>query len=1026
MRLLSWIIQRPILVWSLALVLVAGGLLAYRTMPVDILPDLNYPLVNVITQIPGTSPEDVELLVTRPIENALKGSPNLVRLSSNTIPGMSRITAAFSWETDALAARQVVSTRLAQVQATLPAGIVPHLESLGTSLMEVAGYRVAGAQDPMVLEDWVRYSLAPALRSIQGVANILVMGGGERAYRVEADPVRLAAVGLTLLDLQEALSMSQAVETGGSVNEFGRSWAIQLDGGVKSPEDLAGIVVGRHQNDEPVHLADVASVMEAPLPQAYVTSADGRPAVLFTVSKQPGASTLDVCRGVYDSIQGRRDSFPQGVMVEPYYQQSDILAAVFRSLWDNLWQGGLMTALALVLVLGRGRVTVLLLMALPLSILFAFIWMTRLNLGLNLMALAALVVVIGMIVDDAVIVVENVIRHAELGKEPLSAVMEGTREIVGPDVTGTLTTVAALGPLVLLAGLAGHFAAPFSWTFTAVLTGSLLFSLTIVPVGMSRLLARRHQATADRGPVRVLRLLGAWNDYVLTWLLRHRRITLAGLCIMFLASGALLATNPVRGIPDLDERTFLVSTILPPGTALPESDRVSRELEKHFLEVRHVIHTTRRTGSPESSYLTEGPNHSEIVVALDKEGSAEDQREHVRTQLSAILDHVPGMVYRINEPTIEKIDESLAGTPAIFGITLVGPDTDELLDAAGKIERAAARVTGISNLVNNTKIPTDGLHLDVDRKAAARFGLTPASIVGQLSAALGGTIVTQTVVGERVIPVFLRAQGDSRHHPEDILLRTSEGAVIPAGQVVTIRRIQAPPAIEHFAGARSLTMPAEIEGNPFSVMADLRNAIEQIDLPKDVQVTFSGQLPAMIDSGIQLSVILLASIVIIFALMAVQFRSLLDPFVVLLKVPIDLMGGALALWATGRPLDITVLLGVVTLAGVSVNNGIVLVDFIRRRREQGLGIRESIRDAIHVRFRPILLTGLTTVFALAPAALGWGRGPAILAPLGTFITGGLLVGMLMTINVLPVLYVSLDRFRRRPIEAHIERLAPRV
>lgn len=1011
----EWLFRRPVLIWAAGGVTVAAGLLAYRGMPVDILPDLNYPLVNIVTQIPGAGPEDVELLVTRPIENALKGSLNLVRVASVTTPGMSRISAAFAWGTDALDARQIVATRLAQVQATLPPNVLPHVENLGTTLLEVAGYRVTGPQDPMVLDEWVRYALSPMLTSLPGVARVVVMGSGRRAYRVDADSYRLAQAGLTLSDLENALRDSNAFGTGRSLNEHGRAWSIQLDGRVKTTDDLARLVVGQHDDGLPIRLAEVAAITEAPLPQAYVTTADGYPTVVFTVLKQPGASTLDVCRRIHAALVARTRTFPKDVTIEPYYQQSDILAAVFGSLRDNLWQGALMTALALLIVIGRGRIIILLLIALPLSVLFALVWMNHLGLGLNLMTLAALIVVVGMIVDDAVIVVENITRHAELGKEPSAAVIDGTREILGPDLSGTLTTIVALGPLVLLTGLAGHFAAPFSWSFVAVLVGSLVFSLTVVPVGMFRLLRRGRDVRARKGSSWVVTLLAAGNTRVLNTVIRHRGVTILLLLVAFLASGALLATNPIQGIPDLDERTILIDSKLPPGTSLTETDRVGGELEARFLEIPHIVHTTRRTGSPASSYLVEQPNQSEIIVELDAKGSSQGGRELIRKQLARILDRNPGLVYRINEPTIEKMDESLAGTPAIFGITVIGSDTQDLIAAAARIETAAVRVPGVAGVINNTKILTDMLHIEVDRDAVARFAMTPATVVvTQLETALGGRVVTQTVIGERIVPVFLRLKADLRRKPEDVLLKTPNGAIIPAGEVVRLSRIQSPPTIEHLQGARSPTMPAEIDGNPFQIMRDLRRAIDTLDLPNDIHVTFTGQLPTMIETGIRLSVIVAVSIVLIFTVMALQFRSLLDPFVVLLKIPIDLMGGSLALWITHQPLDITIVLGVVTLAGVSVNNGMVLVDFIRRRREEGQDIHESVREAVAVRFRPILLTGMTTVFALIPAAMGWGSGPAILAPLGVFIAGGLLAGMPLTLNVLPVLYLSLERFRRGP------------
>jgi len=1015
MRIAAWLIHRPILIWASAGIAVAAGLMAYRAMPVDILPDLNYPLVNIVTQIPGASPEDVEFLVTRPIENALKGSLNLVRLASETTPGMSRISASFAWGTDALDARQVVSSRLAQVQSALPPNVVPHVENLGTSLLEVAGYRVTGPQDPMWLEDWARYMLAPAIRGVPGVADVFVMGAGRRAFRVDADADRLAQAGLSLSDLEAALRNGHAFGTGRSFNEYGRAWSVQIDGRVKTADDLARLAVGEHDDGLPIRLGEVAEVTEAPLPQSYVTTVDGNPATLFTVLKQPGASTLDVCLGVRSTLNDQAASFPHGVMIDSYYQQSDILTAVFGSLRDNLWQGAMMTALALLIVLGRGRVIVLLLTAIPLSILFALAWMNRMGLGLNLMTLAALIVVVGMIVDDAVIVVENITRHAELGKQPMAAVIDGMREILGPDLSGTLTTIVALGPLVLLTGLPGHFAAPFSWAFIAVLTGSLLFSLTIVPVGMFGLLRRGRHVHSRKGSSRVVALLAAGNAQVLNTVMRYRTLTILLLLVAFCASGALVTGNPIHGIPDLGERTLLVSTILPFGTTLSETDRVGRGAEMRFLGIPHVAHTTRRVGSPESSYFVEGPNHSEVAVELDRAGAEPERREEVRNGLVRILDSVPGSVYRINEPTIEKMDESLAGTPAVFGITLVGPSTTELIEASARIEAAAVRVPGVGSIMNNTKIPADTLRLEVDREAAARFDLTPAAVVTQLETALAGRVVTQTLIGERVVPVFVRLSPNLRRRPEDVLLKTPSGSIIHAGEVVRLNRIQSPPTVEHLQGARTLTLPAEIEGNPFRIMRDLRQAIGGLDLPSDIRVTFTGQLPTMIEAGIRLSVIAVVSIILIFTVMALQFRSLLDPFVVLLKIPIDFAGGALALWITRQPLDITIVLGVVTLAGVSVNNGIVLVDFIRRRREDGHDLHESVRDAVAVRFRPIVLTGLTTIFALIPAAMGWGTGPALLAPLGVFLAGGLLAGMPLTLNVLPVLYVSLERFRRRPI-----------
>ncbi|MFQ5735770.1 MAG: efflux RND transporter permease subunit [Thermodesulfobacteriota bacterium] len=1004
------LIRHPIAVVLGALLIILGGLASLRELPVDLFPSLDYPLINVITHYPAGTAEDMEQLVTRPVENAMLGLTDLRRVRSMSAPGFSQVTVEFIWGVDVLQARQLVYAGLAQVSGSLPQGARPELENIGTSLAMLSTYTLRGGE-PVKLYNWARYELAPRLTALPGVARVNVMGGGKAAYRIDLSPLNLLRHRLSASDVAAAIRAQNVLDTGGYVEEHGRDLLIRTEGRIQTLETLRGIVVARGKEGRPVRLSDVADVYAGTEPQRYTVTTDRQPSVAFTIQKQPRASTLDVSRAVDKALASI--SLPGGVQLDKFYDQAGIIGLAYRNMRNNLLIGALLAVLSLFWVLGRNRSTFIIAVSFPMVVLGTFMLMGAAGVGINLMTLGALTVAIGLIDDDAVVVLENIDRHRLMGKTPYDATLDGTREIIAPDVAGTLTVLSAFAPLVLITGLAGRLFKPFGLTFGFMLALSLLFSLTLIPLAAARWLPAGRVAPRPTSGARWITRVGDWNHRLLVRLLRHRRLTLLGAVIMLSLGTGLLVFNPFRFLPLLDEGSLLVSYQLAPGTSLKESDRVGDRLEALALSLPGVEKVFRRTGSPQESLYIEGPDEGELTLRLAPGADPVEARAALERELARL----PGIITRVNEPTTEKLDESFSGLPALFGITVYGNDLKALYGSSARVEEAARRVPGLANVVNNTKVPVDQAVVRIDRDACARLAVDARTVADTVRLAMQGETVTDVVVDQRPVALFLRygsASRDSMEALRQVLVRTADGRAIPLMQLASIEQMSSYPFIEHQHGTRSLTMTAEINGNPFAVLDRLNRAIKGLGLPAGIQTGYTGEYQQLFITGTQALWALLAAVVLVYGVMAVQLGSLLDPAVVLTKLPMDLMGASLALAVTRQQLDITVLIGFITLVGVSMNNGIMLLTFTRKFRLQGMDAAQAVREAVTVRTRPMLLSNMTTLLALVPAALGIGAGPQLLQPLGIMLFGGLTAGTLLNLNLLPVIYVATERWRQGP------------
>ncbi len=1004
------LLRHPIAVILGGVLIAIGGVAGLGRLPVDLFPDLNYPLINIITHYPAGTAEDMEQLITRPIENAMMDAPSLRRVRSVSAPGFSQVTVEFSWGIDVLQARQLVYARLAQVQGDLPRGARPELENIGTSLAMISTYTLSGG-DPVDLAGWVRYELAPRLTSLPGVARVDVMGGGERAFRIDVDPVSLLRHHLTLETIASAVRKENVLDTSGYLEEHGREVLLRTEGRLVDLDTLKGVVVARDGDGGPITLADVATVYDGVRPKRYVITADRLPAVAFTIQKQPGASTLAVSRAV-DRALGEIQ-LPEGTTLSKFYDQAEIIGLAYRNMRDNLLVGAFLAVLCLLWVLGWNRGTFILTVTFPFVVLGTFLLMDTAGLGINLMTLGAITVAIGMVADDAIVVLENIDRHRLITDKPHTAALRGVREILAPDVAGTLTILAAFVPLILLTGMAGRLFQPFGLTFAFVLSLSLLFSITLIPVDAAKWMSAARDSGRPTTGARILKRIEVLNHRVLDLFLAHRKKASLGVIILLLGSLTLMVFNPIRFLPLLDEDSLLLSYQLAPGTSLEESNRVGDELEREILSMKGVKGVFRRTGSPESSFYVEGPDQGEIVIRIDRESGVDALT--LKARLESYLKTLPGIITRVNEPTTEKLDESFSGLPALFGITVFATDLSTLFETARLVEGVASKVPGLVNIVNNTKVPTDEIVVRPDRNALARLGISAASVANTVRTAMQGESIASVLVQQRPVDIFLRYSPQARRDVEAvsrILVPGSEGRSVPLSQVARMERHAGYPVIEHQQGLRCLTLTAEIDGNPLSVMDNLDRAIKGLNLASGIQWAYTGEYHELVRTGIQMLWVLLASVLLVYGIIAVQLGNWLDPLVVLVKLPLDFMGAALALFLTRQTLDVTVLIGFITLAGVSTNNGIMLLTFIKKFRKEGKPLMEAVREAVTIRTRPMLLTHLTTLLALIPSTIGIGAGPQLLKPLGTMLFGGLTAGTLFTLNILPVFYVMTERWRR--------------
>ncbi len=999
-------LRRPVL-WVLVYgALLVFGLYAFRHIPIEVLPKFDYPVISIITHYPGADAEELENTVTRPLESELLALPNLVTVRSVMGEGTVQTDVRFRNGTDPQQDLQAVYSAIDRARGRLPAGARPYAEIMGAAIDEVADYAVHIPEGvaPMRVQRAIRTRVVPALRALPGVRRVEVFGSGDEALWVQPDPVQMRHYGVGMAAIADALRRQVLLGPAGYLSLGHQTVLIEARHLPESAARLRMLPVPAPAG--PIPLGDLARVVHAPVPIRYAAELDGRPTIAMIVFKQPGASTLPVTRAVRHTLKDLEAQLPGGARWVRIYDQGHLVGLIYHDLGRNLIIGGVLAVAVLFFLLGTHAGVWVLALSIPMSLLMGIAGLYAAGQSLNLLTLGALTVGVGLLADDAIIVLESIYHRWEQGETGLAGVWKGLRDIAGPDVTGTLTTVAVYLPLLFVGGLAGIFFIPFALAMGLSLLASLAISLSLVPLLLGAIGYHRHRRALGASWVE---WLAERNQRVLHWTLHHPRASLAGAVGLFAASLAALAVVPVHFLPLPNEGVLLESFTLPPGSSLHATRAAVNEMTARLRADPDVAHVLARIGSAGDTSYTEHNFAGEIQVVL-KPGVAVQSLDPLAARILRET-RLTAVQRSVDTPTIERVGESLSGLPQPFVVRVFGSRIPELRRLSEAVVQRLRRVPALADLFNNDAYPVTQLRILPRDAAMALYGITPRALYAQLRPAIGGEVVARMPQGNYHLDLYLRL-ADAPHLGIDglsaLLMRTDKGWT-PLGTLARLKLEAGPNQIRHLNGARALDILATPTGPLGATVSAASAALKGLKMPPGYRVEFGGLFARLEKAATDLGIAALGAFVLMVGILMLQFDGLRLPAILLLQMPLAFTGAALTLAASGKGLNAIGLVGILTLVGISLNHGIVLLHRARRNERDGMEAETAIREAVRVRFRPILLTTLTAVLGMLPTALGWGLGAAPEQGLALVILGGVVWSSVLSTNLIPALYLHWHR-----------------
>lgn len=1025
-RILEWSLKNRFLVFLMTGLLVAGGLVAMRSLPIDASPDVTNVQVQVLTSAPALGPEEVERFVTTPIELAMSGLPGLEDVRSVSKFGLSSVTLVFEEGTSIYFARQLVNERLQTAREAIPRGYgEPALGPITTGLGEIFQFEVHGqGKSPMELRTILEWDIAPRLRRIPGVVEVNSFGGELKTYQVQVRPEDLARYGLAIGDVFQALERNNANAGGAYVEKNAEQYLVRGEGLIGSLEDIRDIVVSTDQAGTPVYVRQVADVAFAPMVRQGAVTRDGRgEAVAGIVMMLMGANARQVVSDVKHAITAMQPSLAKiGVEVDPFYDRTELVQKTIRTVAQNLAEGGVLVIVVLFLMLRNLRAGLIVSSVIPLSMLAAFIGMRWFGVSGNLMSLGA--IDFGLIVDGSVIVVENAVRmiaersHA-LGRpvtrdERNGLVLRASREVLRSATFGVAIIAIVYLPILSLVGVEGKMFRPMAMTVLFALAGALVLALTFVPALASVLLPTRLSEKES------FIVSGARRAYepLLDRAVRKRWVT-AGVAVA--ALGASLAVIPFLGaefVPRLDEGAIALQAWRLPSVSLEESIRQSTEVEKVLKRFPEVTTVVSKTGRAEIATDPMGVEISDVFVMLKprKEWNTAGSREELIGKLDdALRKSLPGTMFSYSQPIELRVQELISGVRSDVALKIYGDDLDRLERAANRAVTVLSKVPGAADVKAEQTAGLPVLRIAIDRRAIARLGINAADVLDVVNA-IGGREAGVVVEGQRRFPLQVRYAPATRASLEDLerlRVRAPGGQLIPVSQLADIRIEDGPAQISHEAGRRRITVEANVRGRDLAgFVADAEVAIQGSNvIPAGYFTEWGGQFENLQEASRRLLVVVPVSLALIFVMLFLALGSGRLAALIYLNVPFAVTGGVVALAVRGMPLSISAGVGFIALFGVAVLNGLVLVSYIKQRRDEGATVTEAAVGAGRVRLRPVLMTALVASLGFVPMAFATGAGAEVQKPLATVVIGGLVSSTLLTLLVLPSVYTWLFRDR---------------
>ena len=1022
-RLVAAALGARLIVIALALIAAGVGGWAFATLPIDAFPDIAPTQVKLILKAPGMTPEEVETRVITPIETEMLGIPNKVMLRSVAKYAVADITIDFADGTDIYWARQQASERLASVRDQMPALVEGGLAPISTPLSDVLMFTVEGPLDLVAKRTLLDWTIRPALRTLAGVADVNSLGGHAQTFDVRPDPVALASAGLTVADLRAAIMAGNRNDGAGRLAEGEEALIVRIVGAVQTVADLEAQVITRRDGGV-VRLGDVARVSMGSLTRYGAVSMDGKgEAVEGIVIGMRGADASKVVAAVREKLTELQPQLPPGTSINIFYDRADLIGHAVGTVEKALLEATVLVVVLLFIFLGNIRAALIVAVTLPMAALITFILMRSFGLTANLMSLGGLAVAIGMLVDGAVVVIENAVERLSqpetLGETPGSRLLAATSEVTVPVTAGIIIIALVFMPLLSLQGLEGKLFAPVALTIVFALAASLLLALTLVPV-----LAALGLKHGQHGEPWIMRQLSPRYARLLDGAFRHRSLTYAiaaaSLVVAVITYGAVGKTF----MPVMDEGSIIMQATKLPSIGLDRSIAVDLAVQRAVLAaVPEVTSMVSRTGSDEIGLDPMGLNETDGFVMLKPRSQWRVQdKTWVTQEIRKVMDALPGVTPSFTQPIEMRVSEMLTGSRGDLAVKIFGPDQAELSRLAGAVETTLRGIRGATDVQTLANDRVAYLQLDIDRLAAGRAGLTTDAFEDALRLQVEGMRAGVVAQDGRRVPIVIRGDDATRGDVAafaDLPLRSADGQLARISDVARVARVDGPVKIEHENGARFALVQAFVSGRDLVGYVDEAQAAvtARVKLPRGYTLVWGGQFENQQRAAARLGIVVPIALLLIFGVLLTTLRSLRAALLILANIPFAMVGGIVALWVAGAYLSVPASVGFIALLGIAVLNGLVLVSHFRELRAEGLPLAEAVRQGAARRLRPVLMTATITAFGLVPLLFATGPGSEIQQPLAIVVIGGLLTSTLLTLVLLPLLYERYGEARAPEVAA---------
>lgn len=1009
-------LKNRLLVLLGAILLVIGGVYSSRNMDVDVFPDLTAPTVVIMTDAHGMATEEVERLVTFPIETAVNGATNVRRVRSASMYGYSFVWTEFDWGMDIFKARQIVSEKMVTLNGTLPEGITPVLAPQSSVMGEILFIGLqADTTSMMELRTLAEWVIKPAILATGGVSQVTIIGGDYKQYQILADPQRMNKYGVSIDDLEAVGKTLSTNSTGGVVRDFGNEFALRGMGRSTDLEELGSTLV-KTVNGKPIVLSDVADVVIGSAVKMGYASQNGQPAIILSVSKQPNINTLNVTEKIEENLENIRKSLPSDIKMDTkIFRQADFIETSVNNVGSALLEGAIFVILILFIFLNSYRTTVISIIAIPLSLLGTVIVLYLLGMNINTMTLGGMCIAIGSLVDDAIIDVENVYKRLRQNyKKPkderipaLTIVYEASKEIRASILNATFIIMVAFVPLFFLSGMEGRMLKPLGIAYIISLFMSLIVAMTVTPLLCHLILSNDKYLSKNEKDSWLTRKLSAGYYHSLSWVLGKKKLVISATVILLVGSFVTLLSMGQSFLPDFNEGSATISAVAKPGVSLEVNNQLGNLIETELLKIPEVTATARRTGRGELDEHSQATNSAEIDVQFVLKDRSRDE---VFNDMRKCMASIPGIAATVGQPLGHRIDHMLSGTRASIAIKLFGTDISRMYMIGNQIKSEIEGIEGLVDVSVEQQTETPQLQVRANRAALAKYGITMEHFNKFIELAFAGVRLSDVYEGQRSFDLILRLNKNYTESIEDVknaLIDTGDGGKVPLSEVAEIVSVGGPNTVSRENVQRKLVVSANVSGRDLgSAVDDIRSKIEEtIKLPEGYRVEYGGQFESAQSATRTLALTTVIAIFVIFLLLYGEFKSASLSGIVLITLPLALIGGVFAVAVTSGVVSIPSIIGFITLFGVATRNGILLISKYKHLQEEGEPLRQTVLDGSIDRLNPILMTALTSALALIPLIINGDKpGNEIQSPMAVVVLGGLLTSTLLNIYVMPIIY----------------------